>query len=120
MKMLSSIDEAARTLPEQLLGHLAVARGTRKLEDDFPVPGKPEPGQSIDNSVYRRRCGSLPVGILDPQEHLAAIPAGVEPVEERGAGPADVQMARRAGWKANANRLGHKGFIVSPMVGSGP
>ena len=43
---------------------------------------------------------SAPVGILDPQQELAAVVAGEQPVEQGGAGAADVQEAGRRGREA--------------------
>src|SRR5262249_14382703 len=102
---------AIATIPmargKQLLRHLAVTRGARKLENDFPVPGKPEPGQSVDNGVYRRSCGALSICILDPQQHLAAVPAGVQPVEQGGAAAADVKKTGGRGRKAGDDGFAH-------------
>src|SRR6185312_13363304 len=93
---------------QKLLGHLAVACGTRKLEDDFPVPGKPKPGQSIDNGVYRGRRGPLSVGILDPQQHLAAMPAGVQPVKQGRAAATDMKKTGGRGRKTGNDGLVHR------------
>ena len=49
---------------------------------------------------------ALAVGVLDPQQHLAAAAARVEPVEQRGAGAADVEEAGRGGGEAGDD-LGH-------------
>ena len=38
--------------------------------------------------------GARAVGVLDPQDEPAPLMTGVEPVEERGPGAADVQVAR--------------------------
>jgi hypothetical protein len=48
------------------------------------------------------RCA---VGVFDAQQELAAVLAGVEPVEERGAGAADVQEARGGGAKRTRGRF---------------
>ena len=49
---------------------------------------------------------ALAVGVLDAQEHLAAGAPGLEPVEQRGAGVADVQVARGRGREAQARGAG--------------
>ena len=55
----------------------------------------------------RRRIGAaLAVGVLDAQQELAAVVAGEQVVEQRGAGAADVQQAGRAGGEAGANGHG--------------
>ena len=51
--------------------------------------------------------GALAVGILDAQQELAAGVAGVEPIEQRRARPADMQVAGGRGRKARDDGLGH-------------
>ena len=46
---------------------------------------------------------ALGVGVVDPQDELAALPFGKQPIEERGPHAADVQVAGRARSKARAN-----------------
>src|SRR4029079_1560819 len=106
--ILAAITAIAVARGQQLLGHLAMARGARKLEDNLSVPGNAEPGQSIDNGVYRRRCRPFPVGILDPQEHLAAMPSGVQPVEQGRAAATDMEKSSGRGRKTGNDGLGHR------------
>src|SRR6476620_3639267 len=47
----SAIASVGMTCGEKLLGHLAVARRARELEDDLTVPGQAKPGQPVDNGV---------------------------------------------------------------------
>ena len=42
------------------------------------------------------------VGIVDAQDHGAAVVAGIEPVEDEGARAPDVQKARGRGRKTNS------------------
>ena len=63
----------------------------------------------MDSSVERDA-----VGVLDPEDEDAAVMAGEEPVEERGAGAADVEVPGGAGRKAHANGLGHRRSLYSP------
>jgi hypothetical protein len=92
---------------EQLFRHLAVARGPGELVDDLAVPIELEPFQAVQDGVDRLLGRSLPVGVLDPQQHLAAELAGVEPVEQRRAGSPDMEKAGRRGGKAGDDWSGH-------------
>ena len=56
---------------------------------------------------------SFAVGILDPQQELAAVVAAVEVVEQRGPDAADMQRAGRAGGEAGAD--GHGGACSTPV-----
>ena len=47
------------------------------------------------------------VGVLDPQQELAAHVAGRQPVEQRRAGAAQVQVARRRGCETDTCRIAH-------------
>src|SRR5215471_8902652 len=82
-------------------------RGPGKLKYDFAVPGQPEPGQPVDNGVDGGCGRTLTVGVLDPQEHLAAVPARIEPVEKRRTAAADVQKAGGRGRKTGNDGLAH-------------
>jgi hypothetical protein len=55
---------------------------------------KAKPGEAIEDRVDCRLRGALPVGILDPQQHFAAAPAGIQPIEQCSARAPDVQEAR--------------------------
>ncbi len=85
---------------QQLLGDLAMPGGARELMHGVAVPGDAEPGQAVEDGVDRRLGGALAVGILDPQQHLAAGARGIEPVEQRRARAADMEEAGRRGRKA--------------------
>ncbi len=89
---------------EQLLGHLAVPVGAAELRDGIAVPVELQPFEAVDDGGDGFRVVALAVGILDAQQHLAAPALGVKPVEQRGAGPADVQVARRRRSKAHDRR----------------
>ena len=94
---------------QQLLGNLAVACGPVELVDDLAIPIEPEPFQPVQNGVDGFPGRSLPVGVLDAQQHLAAAPARVKPVEQRRAGSSDVEKACRRGSKAGDDGIGHEG-----------
>ena len=81
---------------------LAIARRRRAL-----VPIETEPAERVDDRddvlVGRPRA----VRVLDSKDEGAPVMAREEPVEERGAGAADVKMARRARREPDADRRGH-------------
>ena len=87
---------------QQALGVGAVAIGVRTLKERPFVPGDPEPGEAVENDLRVRVGAALLVGVLDAQDEHAAEAARVEPVEERGARAADVQVAGGGGGEADA------------------
>ncbi len=92
---------------KQRASDLAVALGVRKLVDGGAIPIEPEPGEPVEDRVDRGLGGSFSVGVLDPQQHFSAAPAGVEPVEQRGARAPDMQEAGGRGSKACDDGLAH-------------
>jgi hypothetical protein len=76
-----------------------VSGRARKLVNGFAVPIDAQPSELFENSVDRRLRGAFAVGILNAQEHLSATAACVKPIEQSGAGPADMQEAGRRGGK---------------------
>src|SRR6266516_3662384 len=48
------------------------------------------------------------VGVFDPQQELAALVAGVQPVEERRAGASDVEITRGRGGEPNSDGVSHE------------
>ena len=104
---------------QQLLGHLAVALSAGKLIERLAVPIELEPFEAVEDGRDRGLGGALAIGILDPQQHLAAGVAGVEPVEQRRARTADVQIAGGRGRKARDDGLGHVAVSCYLAEGSG-
>src|SRR5205085_1026383 len=74
-----------------------------ELEGDRPVPLDPEPAQRVLDLLHRLGDLAARVGVLDPEQALAAVAAREEPVEEEGAHPADVQEPGRARRHADAD-----------------
>ena len=66
------------------------------------VPAEVEPAQALEDGIERGFGVALDVGIVDAQDHGAAVVAGVEPVEDEGARAADVQKASGGRRKANS------------------
>ena len=57
--------------------------------------------------------GARAVRVLDAEDEDAAVVAGEGPVEERGPGAADVEVAGGARGKADADGLGHRRSFYS-------
>ncbi len=83
--------------------------GAGELIDGVTVPGDAQPFQPIEDGIDRSLRGTLAVGILDPQQHLAAPAACVEPVEQGCARAADMEESGRRGGEAGDDRCGHFG-----------
>ena len=66
------------------------------------IPVEPEPSQAVENAGDHVGRRALDVGVFDAQDERAAVPPRVEPVEERRARAADVQIAGGRGRKTNA------------------
>ena len=69
------------------------------------VPVQTEPFQTVIDDLHSLDGVARLVGVLDPQDELAAGMPGVEPVEQGGARPADVQEAGGRGGEADADRM---------------
>jgi hypothetical protein len=76
---------------EQLADPLRVALAALELTHRALVPVELEPAQRIEDLLDVLAGRALAVGVLDPQDELAAPAARHEPVIECGAGPTDVQ-----------------------------
>ena len=88
---------------------LARPRRVRRRRAFVPIQSQPAQPAEDDFRGLLRIAGG--VGVLDAQDKHAAGVAGIEPVKQGGARPADVQKARRTGRKANASIHGR--FIDS-------
>ncbi len=69
------------------------------------VPVEPEPAQVAHDRGLRLARRSLDVGVLDAQDEGAAGAAREQPVEQRRAGVADVQLPGGAGSEADSHEL---------------
>src|SRR5262249_42934194 len=101
---------------EQLFSDLPVSRGAGELEDNLSIPVQPQPRQAIDDGVDRRGRGPLAVRIFDPQKHLAAMPPGVEPIEQGSPAAADVKKACRGRSKSGDNFGVHIRVRLNPRL----
>ena len=66
------------------------------------VPVEAEPAQPVEDAGDHVGRRALDVGVFDAQDERAAVAPRVEPVEERRAGAADVQVTGRRGREADA------------------
>jgi hypothetical protein len=81
----------------------AVLRDVIGLEERSLVIIEAEPGHALQDAAHHLLAGALQVGVLNAQDEGASLLAREEPVEERGARPADVEVARGGRRKTNAN-----------------
>ena len=87
-------------LLHKLKSHLTVPPRHRKLVDNLALPIEFEPFQPVDDGIDGRLRGSRAIRVLDAEQKLAACVMRVQPIEQRGAGAANVQKACRRGCKA--------------------
>ena len=71
-----------------------------RLEIGLAVAADAEPVEPVEDRVDRFLGRAGLVGVLDAQQIFAAMMAGEQPVEQRGAGAADVEIAGRRGGEA--------------------
>ena len=67
------------------------------------VPVEPQPAQAVDDARHHVPRRALGVGVFDAEHERAAVPAGEQPVEERRARAADVEIAGGRRRKTNAD-----------------
>ena len=90
---------------------------TERSADERPfIPVEAKPSQPVEDAVDHVGRRSLGVRVFDPEHERAAVPAREQPVEERGARAADVQVSRRRRREADAN---HPAIVVAREI-SGP
>ena len=92
---------------EQLLGHFPMSCGAAELVYDVAVPIELQPLQAVEDRRNRGLRRALAIGVLDPQQHLAAGFPGIEPIEQSGAGAADMEEAGGRGGEAGDDGIGH-------------
>jgi hypothetical protein len=79
------------------------------------VPVDAEPLQVFDDAAGRGGGGTGCVGVFEPKDETTALAPGKGPVEKRGAGASDVEIAGGAGGKTGDDfgRRGHGRKIVA-------
>ena len=70
---------------------------------DALIPLQPHPLEILDDGAFGLACGPLGIGVLDAEYERAARPTREEPVEERRARVADVQLASGTGGEADSH-----------------
>ncbi len=66
------------------------------------VPGETQPAQSLEDGLDAGLGVALDIGVVEAQHHGSVVVAGIEPVEDEGAGAADVEKTGGRGRKSNA------------------
>ena len=87
---------------EQLLRGSLVEVEALGLIERALVPVEAEPAHAFQDAFDHGLGGALEVGVLDAEDEGAAGVAGEEPVEERGAGATNVQVAGGRGSETDA------------------
>src|SRR5262249_49074573 len=67
------------------------------------VPVEAEPAEAVEDRLQRLRHVTLLIRVVDTENELTAVLAGVEPVEQGGANAADVEETGWTGSKACAD-----------------
>ena len=96
---------------EQPLDRFPMPRPARRLEVRRVrplhlgplVPIEPEPAKAVEDRLQGLLEVALPVGVVDAQDELPAVPPREQPVEQGGPHAADVQVAGRAGREPRAD-----------------
>ena len=78
--------------------------------NDILVPVQPQPLEAFEDRARALVGAARLVGVLDAQQELAAMLPSKEPVEERGARAAHVQVAGRGG-RESQSRLRHRSGV---------
>src|SRR5271165_6159620 len=78
------------------------------------LPINAEPLQVLEQLSLIARLAALDIGVFDAQDHDATLLPCEQPVEERGAGVADVQLprGRRSETNANLGRITHSMMLT--------
>src|SRR5690606_39933876 len=97
LRQLFLCGEAVIGVPrsQELPCYFRMSFGPLGLVNDLVVPVDAEPGEAVDDRLYRRLRRSDPIGVLDPQSKHPAVMTCEQPVEECGSCAADVEKTRR-------------------------
>ncbi len=68
----------------------------------FLVPAEVEPAQTLEDGVDGGFGVALDIGVIESQDHGSSVATGVEPVEDKGAGTANVQKTGGRRRESNA------------------
>ena len=73
------------------------------------IPVEAEPAHALQNALDHFRGGALEIGVFNAQDQGPAIVPGEQPVEQRRAGSAHVQITSRRGCEADARERTGRG-----------
>ena len=86
-----------------MLGTLRLVIGAERAADlGAFVPVDPDPAEAVEDLADGVLDVPLLVGVVDPEDELAAVMPGQQPVEQGRPHPADVQETGRAGCESRA------------------
>ena len=77
------------------------------------VPVEAQPAQALEDGLDAGVGVALDVGVVQAQDHRAAVVASIEPVEDEGAGAADVQEAGGRRGETDAGSFSGRGNRIS-------
>ena len=103
---------------KQLLDRRPVAPGALRLvircmrpADLGPlIPVDAQPPEPVQNRLQRRGHVALGIGVVNPQQELPFVPAGEQPVEQRRAHAADVEVSGGTGREARTDLRHYQGL----------
>jgi hypothetical protein len=72
----------------------------------FFVPVEAQPPEAREDGLDAGVGVALDIGVVEAQDHDAVVVTGKEPIEDKGAGAADVKEAGGRGGETDANRAG--------------
>ena len=93
-----------------------LAVGAKRAPDFHPfVPLQSHPPQILEDGLLGFAGGSLKVGILDAEDEGALLTASEQPVEERRAGVANVQVTG-GGWSETQTHQEYRILCGHPAI----
>ncbi len=73
------------------------------------VPVEAQPAQPFEDGLHAGLGVALDIGVVEAQHHGSVVMAGIEPIEDEGAGAAHMQKAGGRGRKTDAGSAGRGG-----------
>ena len=98
---------------QQLLDDFAVTVKTLCLVERTFIVIQSQPVHTVKNRLHGFFGRTLPVGVFNAQNKLAAVFAGKQPGKQRGTGTTDMQVTGGTGGKAGAD--GHDALESSEL-----
>ena len=59
------------------------------------IPAELEPVEAVEDGIERLLGVAFDIGIVDAEDHRSGVVAGVQPIEDKGPGAADVEVSGR-------------------------